>query len=186
MAKGRCSPSESTLPALPAAPQQSGSAGAHRRERKPYSGALRQSSVHTNPHSQGDRRRYVASWDFILEDFPFRVELLSLVPGGDLNPHDRLGSADFTSAMSADFTTRARRVLPPRDPYPTARNLCPILGVSPSAATRCRQTTTYANSFIGSLLPQSQPIPNPRPAKKQHTNHTGRTTSPRFMPPLAP
>ena len=28
-------------------------------------------------------------------------------PEGDLNPHDRLGSADFKSAVSADFTIRA-------------------------------------------------------------------------------
>jgi hypothetical protein len=27
--------------------------------------------------------------------------------GGDLTPHDRLGSADFKSAVSADFTIRA-------------------------------------------------------------------------------
>ncbi len=28
-------------------------------------------------------------------------------PEGDLNPHDRLRSADFKSAVSADFTIRA-------------------------------------------------------------------------------
>jgi hypothetical protein len=28
-------------------------------------------------------------------------------PEGDLNPHDRFGSADFKSAVSADFTIRA-------------------------------------------------------------------------------
>ena len=28
-------------------------------------------------------------------------------PGGDLNPHDLLESADFKSAASADFATRA-------------------------------------------------------------------------------
>ena len=32
-----------------------------------------------------------------------------MVPGGDLNPHDRLRSADFKSAVSADFTIRADR-----------------------------------------------------------------------------
>jgi hypothetical protein len=30
-------------------------------------------------------------------------------PEGDLNPHDRLRSADFKSAVSADFTIRAWR-----------------------------------------------------------------------------
>jgi hypothetical protein len=30
-------------------------------------------------------------------------------PEGDLNPHDRLWSADFKSAVSADFTIRAER-----------------------------------------------------------------------------
>ena len=29
-------------------------------------------------------------------------------PEGDLNPHDRFGSADFKSAVSADFTIRAQ------------------------------------------------------------------------------
>lgn len=32
-------------------------------------------------------------------------------PEGDLNPHDRLGSADFKSAVSADFTIRATDAL---------------------------------------------------------------------------
>jgi hypothetical protein len=31
-------------------------------------------------------------------------------PEGDLNPHDRLWSADFKSAVSADFTIRAARL----------------------------------------------------------------------------
>jgi hypothetical protein len=32
---------------------------------------------------------------------------ISWCPEGDLNPHDRLRSADFKSAVSADFTIRA-------------------------------------------------------------------------------
>jgi hypothetical protein len=32
-------------------------------------------------------------------------------PEGDLNPHDRLRSADFKSAVSADFTIRAPRAI---------------------------------------------------------------------------
>jgi hypothetical protein len=54
-------------------------------------------------------------------------------PEGDLNPHDRLGSADFKSAVSADFTIRASEeqenslshliachVLPPQEPFGNA------------------------------------------------------------------
>jgi hypothetical protein len=33
-------------------------------------------------------------------------------PEGDLNPHDRLRSADFKSAVSADFTIRAFALQP--------------------------------------------------------------------------
>ena len=32
------------------------------------------------------------------------INTLLWCPEGDLNPHDRLGSADFKSAVSADFT----------------------------------------------------------------------------------
>jgi hypothetical protein len=38
---------------------------------------------------------------------PGTTKLLLWCPEGDLNPHDRLGSADFKSAVSADFTIRA-------------------------------------------------------------------------------
>src|SRR5580692_7556575 len=41
-------------------------------------------------------------------------------PEGDLNPHDRLRSADFKSAVSADFTIRA--VPLPSTWYPTHSN----------------------------------------------------------------
>ena len=36
-----------------------------------------------------------------------RKLLILWCPEGDLNPHDRLRSADFKSAVSADFTIRA-------------------------------------------------------------------------------
>jgi hypothetical protein len=40
--------------------------------------------------------------------WPLLRKLLVLwCPEGDLNPHDRLRSADFKSAVSADFTIRA-------------------------------------------------------------------------------
>ena len=43
----------------------------------------------------------------------FSYKLLILwCPEGDLNPHDRLGSADFKSAVSADFTIRACQAIP--------------------------------------------------------------------------
>ena len=46
----------------------------------------------------------------------FSYNLLILwCPEGDLNPHDRLRSADFKSAVSADFTIRA--TLPNFNPY---------------------------------------------------------------------
>ena len=35
------------------------------------------------------------------------ISLFCWCPEGDLNPHDRLRSADFKSAVSADFTIRA-------------------------------------------------------------------------------
>ena len=41
----------------------------------------------------------------------------SWCPEGDLNPHDRLGSADFKSAVSADFTIRAGHGLVRCHPY---------------------------------------------------------------------
>ena len=41
-------------------------------------------------------------------------------PEGDLNPHDRLRSADFKSAVSADFTIRAFLSSPS---YPTRENV---------------------------------------------------------------
>jgi hypothetical protein len=37
----------------------------------------------------------------------FRKLFILWCPEGDLNPHDRLRSADFKSAVSADFTIRA-------------------------------------------------------------------------------
>jgi hypothetical protein len=36
-----------------------------------------------------------------------KIKRVLWCPEGDLNPHDRLGSADFKSAVSADFTIRA-------------------------------------------------------------------------------
>ena len=39
------------------------------------------------------------------------IDLVDWCPEGDLNPHDRLRSADFKSAVSADFTIRAATVI---------------------------------------------------------------------------
>jgi hypothetical protein len=56
--------------------------------------------------------------------------MLYWCPEGDLNPHDRLRSADFKSAVSADFTIRATNALAYRIAFSgrsfadgTARNL---------------------------------------------------------------